>query len=169
MAVDHSIEARSCKFRPLMRACGKSYESRSRRTGLTYIAIRSSIQLLPRSFNARGFFRLLGMGVPRLRQRRSLGRSSLLGRDLAAEMGRRSLVIASSFLTSRALETAIFISSVLPDAMIRCQEVIFECDDRLHTLLESSLTGPEVQIRAQIRGSKTRLRSHRRLHPGVSS
>jgi hypothetical protein len=36
---------------------------------------------------------------------------------------------------------AIFIASVLPEAMVRCEEVIFECDDRLHTLLERSLPG----------------------------
>jgi hypothetical protein len=36
---------------------------------------------------------------------------------------------------------SIFIASVLPEAMIRCREVVFECDDRLHTLLERSLPG----------------------------
>ena len=36
---------------------------------------------------------------------------------------------------------AIFIASVLPEAMIRCKEVLFECDERLHKLLERSLPG----------------------------
>ena len=36
---------------------------------------------------------------------------------------------------------AIFIASILPDAMVRVREVIFETDDRLHALLERSLPG----------------------------
>lgn len=45
---------------------------------------------------------------------------------------------------------AIFSASVLPDAMRNANEVIFECDDRLHALLERSLPGlkcrPERQF-----------------------
>lgn len=44
-------------------------------------------------------------------------------------------------LPEQGIGDAIFIASVLPDAMMRCREVIFECDDRLHTLLERSLPG----------------------------
>ena len=36
---------------------------------------------------------------------------------------------------------AVFIASVIPEVMIRCKEVIFECDERLHSLFERSLPG----------------------------
>lgn len=49
---------------------------------------------------------------------------------------RRLLVIGE-----QGIGDAVFIASLLPEAMVRCQEVIFECDDRLHTLLERSLPG----------------------------
>ena len=35
----------------------------------------------------------------------------------------------------------IFFASIIPEAMVRCKEVIYECDDRLHTLLERSFRG----------------------------
>jgi hypothetical protein len=44
-------------------------------------------------------------------------------------------------LGEQGIGDSIFVASVLPDAMIRCREVIFECDDRLHKLLERSLPG----------------------------
>jgi hypothetical protein len=44
-------------------------------------------------------------------------------------------------LGEQGIGDSVFIASVLPEAMIRCKEVIFECDDRLHTLLERSLPG----------------------------
>ena len=36
---------------------------------------------------------------------------------------------------------AIFFASIIPEAMIRVKQVIYECDDRLHKLLERSLPG----------------------------
>ena len=36
---------------------------------------------------------------------------------------------------------AIFAASILPDCMVRVREVVFECDERLHTLLARSLPG----------------------------
>lgn len=42
---------------------------------------------------------------------------------------------------------AIFAASMLPEVMCRVKEVIFECDERLHTLLERSLPG--LQCRAE--------------------
>jgi hypothetical protein len=44
-------------------------------------------------------------------------------------------------LGEQGIGDAVFIASVLPEAMIRVREVIFECDDRLHALLERSLPG----------------------------
>jgi hypothetical protein len=35
----------------------------------------------------------------------------------------------------------VFFASILPEAMTRCAEVIYECDERLHSLLERSLPG----------------------------
>lgn len=35
----------------------------------------------------------------------------------------------------------VFIASIIPEAMVRCDEVIFECDERLHKLLERSFPG----------------------------
>lgn len=40
---------------------------------------------------------------------------------------------------------AIFAASILPDAMCRVKEVIFECDDRLHSMLSRSLPGLNVK------------------------
>lgn len=42
----------------------------------------------------------------------------------------------------------VFFASILPEAMVRCHEVIYECDDRLHALLERSLPG--LQCRSQL-------------------
>lgn len=50
-------------------------------------------------------------------------------------------------LGEQGIGDSIFIASVLPDAMIRCREVIFECDDRLHSLLARSLPG--LQLRSE--------------------
>lgn len=50
-------------------------------------------------------------------------------------------------LGEQGIGDAIFIASVLPEAMVRCREVIFECDDRLHALLERSLPG--LQCRSE--------------------
>ena len=36
---------------------------------------------------------------------------------------------------------AVFIASLIPEVMIRCKEVIFECDERLHSLFERSFPG----------------------------
>lgn len=36
---------------------------------------------------------------------------------------------------------AVFFASILPEAMTRVKTVVYECDDRLHTLLERSLPG----------------------------
>jgi hypothetical protein len=44
-------------------------------------------------------------------------------------------------LGEQGIGDAIFAASILPDAMIRCREVIFECDERLHSLLQRSLPG----------------------------
>ncbi len=44
-------------------------------------------------------------------------------------------------LGEQGIGDAIFIASVIPEAMIRCKEVIFECDDRLKSVLERSLPG----------------------------
>jgi len=35
----------------------------------------------------------------------------------------------------------IFFSSIIPEALTRCGQVVYECDDRLHSLLERSLRG----------------------------
>lgn len=35
----------------------------------------------------------------------------------------------------------IFFASILPEALVRCREVIYECDERLHKMLERSLKG----------------------------
>lgn len=42
---------------------------------------------------------------------------------------------------------AIFIASVLPEALLRCNEVIFECDERLHGLFERSF--PRLKCRPE--------------------
>lgn len=44
-------------------------------------------------------------------------------------------------LPEQGIGDQIFFASIIPEAMVRCKEVIFECDDRLHTLLERSLKG----------------------------
>ena len=53
-------------------------------------------------------------------------------------------------LGEQGIGDTIFIGTILPEAMTRCVEVIFECDPRLHTLLERSLPGlkcrPERQF-----------------------
>lgn len=50
-------------------------------------------------------------------------------------------------LGEQGIGDVIFIASVLPEAMVRVKEVIFECDDRLHSLLERSLPG--LQLRSE--------------------
>ena len=37
----------------------------------------------------------------------------------------------------------VFWASILPECMIRCKKVVYECDERLHSLLERSLPGLE--------------------------
>jgi hypothetical protein len=44
---------------------------------------------------------------------------------------------------------AIFAASLLPDCMVRVKEVVFECDERLHTLLTRSLPGLVVKKERQ--------------------
>lgn len=48
----------------------------------------------------------------------------------------RVLVIAE-----QGLGDEIFFSSIIPEVMIRVNEVIYECDERLHTILQRSLPG----------------------------
>lgn len=56
----------------------------------------------------------------------------------------RVLVVAE-----QGIGDAIFIASVLPEVMIRVKEVVFECDERLHTLLERSLPGLKCRSERQ--------------------
>jgi hypothetical protein len=44
-------------------------------------------------------------------------------------------------LGEQGIGDAIFAASILPECMVRCLEVIYECDDRLHSLLNRSLPG----------------------------
>ncbi len=49
-------------------------------------------------------------------------------------------------LGEQGIGDAIFFASIIPEAMIRVKQVVYECDDRLHTLLERSLPGLECDI-----------------------
>ena len=44
-------------------------------------------------------------------------------------------------LPEQGLGDCVFFASIIPEAMIRVKNVTFECDERLHTLLERSLPG----------------------------
>lgn len=39
----------------------------------------------------------------------------------------------------------VFFASILPECLIRCREVIYECDERLHGMLQRSLPGLRVE------------------------
>lgn len=41
----------------------------------------------------------------------------------------------------------IFYASILPECLVRCQEVVYECDDRLHSLLSRSF--PRLKCRSE--------------------
>ena len=44
-------------------------------------------------------------------------------------------------LGEQGLGDSVFFASIIPEAMVRVREVIYECDPRLHTVLERSLRG----------------------------
>lgn len=50
----------------------------------------------------------------------------------------------------------IFFASMLPEAMVRCREVIYECDHRLHGLLERSLPGLQCRDELPFEDRRTR-------------
>lgn len=52
-------------------------------------------------------------------------------------------------LGEQGLGDQIFYASVIPEAMVRCGQVVYECDDRLHTLLERSLPGLKCEPQRQ--------------------
>ncbi len=52
-------------------------------------------------------------------------------------------------LGEQGLGDAVFAASILPDAMCRVREVVYECDDRLHSLLSRSLPGLKCKSERQ--------------------
>jgi len=52
-------------------------------------------------------------------------------------------------LAEQGIGDVVFIASMLPEALIRAQEVIFECDERLHCLLARSFKTPRLKLRPE--------------------